>query len=145
MVLLYDGATTAGGPQTITSRSSTNYGATWTAAVQLSTTGSEATAPAIESTGNGDARAWYYQATGTDVDAWNVYYRRSTDGGLTWSTAVKLSDASSGAGYKSAAGFLEIYGDYGEMAITSAGKSIAVWGEGYSWTGPGGAWFNRQP
>ncbi len=38
----------------------------------------------------------------------------------------------------------KIYGDYGEMAITSAGRTIAVWGEGFSWTGPGGAWFNRQ-
>jgi hypothetical protein len=145
VVLLYDGATTAGGPQAIIARTSTNQGATWTAGVQLSTAGSETTAPAVESTGNGDVRAWYYQTTGTDVDAWNVFYRRSTDGGLTWSTAVKISDATSGAGYKSAAGFLEIYGDYGEMAITSAGKSIAVWGEGYSWTGPGGVWFNRQP
>jgi hypothetical protein len=145
LVLLYDGAIAAGGPQTITARTSTNRGATWTAGVQLSTTGSESTAPAVESTGNGDVRAWYYQTTGTDVDAWNVFYRRSTDGGLTWSTAVKISDATSGAGYKSAAGFLEVYGDYGEMAITSAGKSIAAWGEGYSWTGPGGVWFNRQP
>jgi hypothetical protein len=85
------------------------------------------------------------QTTGSDVDAWNVYYRRSTDGGATWSAAVDISDASSGAPYKSAAGFLEVYGDYGEMAITSAGKSIAVWGEGTSYTGPGGVWFNREP
>jgi hypothetical protein len=43
-----------------------------------------------------------------------------------------------------AAGFGEIYGDYGEMAVTSAGKTIAAWGEGYSYTGPGGTWFNVQ-
>jgi hypothetical protein len=30
------------------------------------------------------------------------------------------------------------------MAITDAGDSIAVWGEGYSYNGPGGTWFNRQ-
>jgi hypothetical protein len=30
------------------------------------------------------------------------------------------------------------------IAITDRGKTIAVWGEGFSWTGPGGVWFNRQ-
>ena len=145
VVLLCDGATTAGGLQTIAARSSTNKGVSWSAAVTLSAAGSEATAPAVESTGNGDVRAWYYQTTGADPDAWNVYYRRSTDGGATWATAIKLSDASSGAAYKSAAGFLEIYGDYGEMGITSTGKTIAIWGEGTSYDGPGGVWFNREP
>ena len=50
----------------------------------------------------------------------------------------------SGAAYKHADGFDEVYGDYGEIAITSAGKTIATWGEGLSWVGPGGVWFNRQ-
>lgn len=36
------------------------------------------------------------------------------------------------------------FGDYGEIAITSSGKTIATWGEGLSYNGPGGAWFNRQ-
>jgi hypothetical protein len=75
---------------------------------------------------------------------WNVWYRSSLDGGLTWSSPVKLSDATSGAGYKSAHGFDEVYGDYGEISITSSGKAIAAWGEGFSWTGPGGVWVNRQ-
>ena len=41
-------------------------------------------------------------------------------------------------------GFAEIYGDYGEIDVTSAGKTIATWGEGFSYTGPGGTWFNVQ-
>jgi hypothetical protein len=57
---------------------------------------------------------------------------------------VKISDATGGAAYKTAAGFGEVYGDYGELAITSAGKSIAIWGEGASYNGPGGVWINRQ-
>lgn len=145
VIFLYDGATSAGGLQTITARTSTNQGASWTAAVQLSATGNEATLPAIESRGTGDVRAWYAQTTGSNVDAWNTYYRSSTDGGLTWSTAVDISDATTGAPYQSAGGYLEVYGDYGEIAITSAGKTIAVWGEGNSYIGPGGVWFNRQP
>ena len=57
---------------------------------------------------------------------------------------VRISDAPGGAAYKTASGFLEVYGDYGEVAITSTGKTIAIWGEGLSYTGPGGVWFNRE-
>ena len=55
-----------------------------------------------------------------------------------------ISDVTAGAAYKHADGFDEVYGDYGEIAITSAGKTIATWGEGLSYAGPGGVWFNRQ-
>ena len=34
--------------------------------------------------------------------------------------------------------------DYGEIAVTNGGKTIAVWGEGFSWLGPGGVWINAQ-
>jgi hypothetical protein len=45
--------------------------------------------------------------------------------------------------YKRRRGFDEPYGDYGEIAITPAGETIAVWGESVSYFGPGGTWFNR--
>ncbi len=73
-----------------------------------------------------------------------IWYRSSADGGATWSAPVNISDAISGAAYKTAAGFQEFYGDYGEIAITNTGKTIGVWGEAFSYTGPGGTWFNRQ-
>jgi hypothetical protein len=146
VVLLYDGAATSGGLQTIQARRSSNNGVTWSGPVTLSKIGEESTAPAIESGAAGDVRAWYYQTSGGgNVDAWNVWYRSSKDGGATWTAPLKISDASAGAAYKTAAGFLEVYGDYGEMAITNTGKSIATWGEGLSYTGPGGVWINRQP
>jgi hypothetical protein len=145
VVLLYDGAVTAGGPQRIEARRSTDRGATWSAPVILSKAGENATSPAAESRGRGDVRAWWMETNGGNDDRWNVWYRRSADGGATWSAPVRLSDAGSGAAYKTPDGFLEVYGDYGEMAITSAGKTIAIWGEGLSWSGPGGAWFNREP
>ena len=144
LVYVYDGATTSGGKQSAFAKRSTDGGLTWSARVTLSAAGEQATSPAVESRGAGDVRAWYAQTNGGSHDAWNVWYRSSTDGGATWAAPVKLSDASTGAGYKTAAGFQEIYGDYGEAAITSAGKTIAVWGEGFSYTGPGGVWFNRQ-
>jgi hypothetical protein len=146
LVALYDGATTSGGLQTIEARRSTDGGRTWSAPVTISAGGEEATAPAVESRGNGDVRAWYQQTSGGgNVDAWNTWYRSSTDGGATWSAAVRISDAAGGAAYKTAAGYAEIYGDYGELAITNTGRSIAIWGEGASYTGSGGVWFNRQP
>jgi hypothetical protein len=145
LVYIYDQATATGGPQRIYVRTSTDAGATWTARVALSTSGENATTPAIELVGVGDARAWYMQTSNHGAPGtWNVWYRSSTDGGQTWSAPVKLSDATSGAGYKHPSGFDEVYGDYGEICITDSRKAIAVWGEGLSWNGPGGVWLNRQ-
>ncbi|MGH2634541.1 MAG: sialidase family protein [Actinomycetota bacterium] len=145
LVLLYDGATTDLGPQQIFARRSTDGGRTWSSRVALSVAGENATSPAVESRGDGDVRAWYMQTiNGDDPDAWNVFYRSSNNGGASWSAPVRISDVTSGAAYKHEDGFDEVYGDYGELAITSTGKTIATWGEGLSWAGPGGVWFNRQ-
>jgi hypothetical protein len=77
--------------------------------------------------------------------AWNIWTRQSTDGGQTWSAPVDVSDASSGATYKTAAGFSSPYGDYSGIGITTGGKTVSVGGEGASFgTGPGSIWFNRQ-
>jgi hypothetical protein len=145
VVALYDGADAAGGLQTIRVQRSADGGRTWTAPSTISAAGEESVTPAVESRATGDVRAWYYQTSGGgNVDAWNVWYRSSTDGGATWSAPVNISDAGGGAAYKTAAGFGEVYGDYGEIAITNTGKTIAIWGEGASYTGPGGCWVNRQ-
>ena len=143
-MLLYDGATVSGGNGTIYAQRSSDGGATWSGKVALSTAGEMGDFPSVEMGGTSDVRAWYMQTNGDNFDAWNVWYRSSTDGGATWTAPVKISDVTSGAPYKTANGFLEPYGDYGETAITSAGKTIATWGEGNSYTGPGGVWVNRQ-
>jgi BNR repeat-like domain len=145
VVLLYDGATTEGGLQRTYAKRSSNAGVSWSAAVAISRSGENSTAPAVESGASGDVRAFYYETSGGgNDDAWNVWYRSSVDGGATWTAPLKISDAPGGAAYKTPAGFLEVYGDYGEIAITNAGKAIGTWGEGISWTGPGGAWINIQ-
>ena len=145
LTLAYDAPTTAYGLQRIYTRRSTDGGKTWSSRTPVSTDGEMAVAPAMESAGHGDVRMFYFQtANGGDVDAWNVWYRSSTDGGASWSPPVKISDATSGAVYKTADGFREPYGDYGEMGITSRGKTVAAWGEGRSYIGPGGVWVNRQ-
>ena len=145
LVYAYEGATVAYGPQRIYVSRSADEGRTWSPRIALSTEGENATQPRIASIGNGDIRLWYMQTSdGDNPNKWNVWYRSSTDGGATWSVRQKLSDATSGAGYKTAEGFKEVYGDYGEIAITSTGKTFAAWGEAFSYLGPGGTWFNLQ-
>jgi hypothetical protein len=146
LVFAFEGPATTGGPQQVFVSTSSDEGATWSAPEALSVAGEDATGPRLASTGGGDVRIWYMQtAGGDDPDAWNVWYRSSSNGGRTWSAPVKIDDAPAGAaGYVSGDGFAEIYGDYGEIGVTSGGRTVAVWGEGFSYTGPGGTWFNIQ-
>jgi hypothetical protein len=145
LVFAYEGPTTDAGPQRVYVSTSTNAGRTWSPGVPLSVNGENATQPRLASSGGGNVRIWYMQTAGHDPDAWNVWYRSSSNGGASWSSPVKISDASAGAaGYIGEDGFGEIYGDYGEIAVTNTGKTVAIWGEGFSYTGPGGSWFNIQ-
>jgi BNR repeat-like domain len=146
LVFAFEGPATTGGPQRVLVSTSSDEGATWSAPTALSVAGEDATGPRLASSGSGDVRVWYMQtADADDPDAWNVWYRSSSNGGRTWSSPVKIDDAPAGAAaYVYQDGFGEIYGDYGEIAITSAGKTIATWGEGLSYNGPGGTWFNVQ-
>jgi hypothetical protein len=141
LVIVYSGASDPGGPRTVYARTSTDGGDTWSERVRLSPVDVNAAFAAAAGTGNGDVRVYFAdQRTGR----WNVWYRTSKDLGASWSKAVKISDATSGTAYKNAKGFIEFYGDYGEIAITGRGKTVAVWGEGPSYLGPGGVWFNRE-
>ena len=98
--------------------------------------------PMIVAAGDGDVRiAWMDNRTGQ----WNTWYRRSTDGGLTWSDARRLSDLPGGAPYKSPQGFGFPYGDYGQLAIGARGRTHAIWGEGPSYNGPGRRLVHQQP
>ena len=145
LVFAYEGPTTDGGPQRVYVSTSTDGGRTWSTGTPLSVAGENATGPRLASSGGGDVRIWYMQTARHDPDAWNVWYRSSSNGGASWSAPVKISDAPAGAaGYVNANGFGEVYGDYGEIAVTDKGKTVAIWGEGFSYTGPGGSWFNIQ-
>jgi hypothetical protein len=147
LVFAYEGPKTAGGPQRIYVSTSTDGGRSWSAGAPLSVAGENATGPRLASSGDGNVRVWYMQtADGDNPDAWNVWYRSSSNGGR-WSSPVKIDDAAAGDGnpaYINANGFDEIYGDYGEIAVTNTGKTFATWGEGFSYTGLGGTWFNVQ-
>jgi hypothetical protein len=141
LVIVYNGAAEPLGPRTVYARSSTDGGLTWSDRVQISKTGVNAAFPAAVGFGDDEARVWFMdQRTGR----WNVRYTTSSDLGATWSAPVRISDARRGTAYIDRDGFLEAYGDYGEIAITSEGRTIGVWGEGPSYNGPGGVWFNVE-
>ncbi len=63
--------------------------------------------------------------------AWNTWYARSADGGVTWSAAVRLSDRGGGAKYKHRYGYDFPFGDYLGLAVDSQGVNHAIWGEGF--------------
>jgi hypothetical protein len=143
------------GPQRMYFARSTD-GETWSTAVDISPapTGTNNVFPALVATGDGDVRvAWQddrngFDAGGDDPAArWNTYYRHSLDGGLSWSAETKLSAFVAGYTYKLAVpadGYLQPYGDYFELDINAAGKTVAIWGEGNSYVGPGNVWYARE-
>ena len=110
--------------------------------IELANGAANASFPAVAGGAGGVFRLHYAD---NRTGAWNTCYRSSTDGGQTWSAEADISDADTGATYKTAAGFASDYGDYGAIDVTNTGKTVAVWGEGASFSGgPGGIWFNRQ-
>jgi hypothetical protein len=144
LVLVYNGAVLPKQPQRVFVRRSTDGGVTWSSRAELSGAPGSANGafPAVVGVDGGDFRVWYMDDR-NGPNAWNVWYRRSEDGGRTWLPETRLSNAASGAPYKTPAGFAHPYGDYGGIAVTSLGVTVAIWGEGTSFAGPGGTWSSR--
>ena len=143
-------------PQRVYFSRSTNGGQTWSAKASVSTaaTGIDHVFPALVAGAGGDVRiGWMDDRNGPDSGSspdarWNTWYRSSANGGTTWSAETQVSAYVAGYGYKLNTpddGYLQPYGDYFEMAINNAGDTVAAWGEGFSYTGPGNIWFARQP
>lgn len=78
---------------------STDKGATWGAAVNLSNNGLISYNPAIAVSGDFVHVVWY----GSGVRYFEEYYKRSTDGGITWGETIQLSDTSGKAAHCSIA------------------------------------------
>ena len=146
VVLAYNAGNSVGGAQRMYVRYSTDQGNTWSARQEVSDPGALVNNgfPAL-ATGNsaGDFRLIWQDDRNGPTTAWNTWYRTSSNGGATWSTPIRLSDAVSGAPYKSAAGYKFPYGDYLEMSVDGTGRNHFLWGAGDSYTGPGGTWYTR--
>ncbi|MEA2509351.1 MAG: hypothetical protein QOG21_1433, partial [Actinomycetota bacterium] len=135
---------------------STNRARTWIGRSEPSPApaGANNLFPAIAARGDGDVRiAWMDDRNGFDGGGgdqgarWNTYYRESTSGGRTWSPETQLSHFVKGYDYQfppPREGFLQPYGDYFEIDIDGAGRTHAIWGEGFSYAGPGNVWYAQS-
>ena len=136
------GPDAADGEQIWTTTSS-DRGDSWSEPQAVSPAGSVIAAfPTIVGTGEGDFRVmWTDDRNGADTQTnWNIYVSASSDGGATWSEGKDISDGT-GFEYQHPEGFDYFYGDYGDVQITSEGKTAAIWGEGLNHNGPGTTWI----
>jgi len=144
--LQYNASNLDGAPQSLYVRVSGN-GVDWGERVLISPPSGNVLAgfPALASGAEpGDFRvAWMDDRNGSK-EAFNVWYRQTSDGGLSWSEAVRLSAAKEGAPYKTAGGFAFPYGDYLEIGVDGDGATHAIWGEGVSYVDKGGTWYARS-
>jgi hypothetical protein len=132
------------GPKSLYVRTSTD-GVSWSAPRLVNALG-DSNMPAIAAGGTAGDFRLVWQDNRSGANAWNTWFARSTDGGVTWSAPVRLSNLGSGAPYKSAAGYTFPFGDYGGLAVDAAGTNYAIWGEGngiYTGGGTGGSWWTR--
>jgi len=145
LMLAYHAGDASGAPQRLYVRSSLD-GLTWGPRVEVgAASGSVNHAfPALAAGPEpGDFRLAFQDDRNGSRNAWNTWYRRTTNAGASWSNPARISDLGAGAAYKSAAGYRFPYGDYFEIAVDGEGEAHAIWGEGQSYDGPGGSWYTR--
>jgi hypothetical protein len=132
------------GPERMYFAKSTDRGETWTARqeVSLAPQGSGHAFPAIALGGtSGDVRISWMDSR--NAPWWNAYYRRSADGGATWSAEQDISTPASGLSYITEQGFSYPFGDYYELEVDSRGTTHVIMGQGLNWNSPGSIWYTR--
>ena len=115
--VLWNAGSVDGGPERIYYSTSTDQGNTWSprADVSLASAGVNHAFPSVAAGAAGDIRTtWMDQR---NEPHWNVYYRTSTNGGLSWSGETVLSSFVVGYSYIFADGFRFPFGDYFDMDI----------------------------
>jgi hypothetical protein len=123
---------------------SSDNGTAWSTPVLVNSRGDSNFPQIAAGPAPGDFRlAWQDNRTG----AFNTWYTTSANGGASWSPQVKLSDRTSGAPYKSPAGYTFPDGDYFGIAVSSTGITYAIWGEadGSSIYCCGDTWYTHGP
>lgn len=146
LMIAYNANNTPDAPEQIYLRTSAD-GVTWSARQQISVASASVnnSFPAVTAhpTTPGDFRVGWQDDRIQSQTGWNTWYKRTTNGGSTWTTDIRLSDQATGAPYKTANGYAFPYGDYFELAVGPDGRNQVIWGEGTSYSGPGGCWFTR--
>ena len=147
LMIVYHVNSTPGVPEQMYVRTSLD-GITWSARQQISVPSASVhnafPAVAAHPTIANDFRVTWQDDRIQSQTGWNTWYRRTTNGGSSWSSPdVRVSDLATGAPYKTANGYAFPYGDYHELSAGPDGKSHVIWGAGASYTGPGGTWYTR--
>ena len=89
----------------------------------------------------GDVRiAWMDKRTG----AWNVFFRKSVDGGVDFSQTVRVSGYVPGYSYLTPKGFKLPYGDYFQLTVDPQNQTQMDFGEGPNYQGPGNIWASHS-
>ena len=131
-------------PERIFFSRSTDHGRTYSQRVDISGApgGSEHCFPAIAvGQTSGDVRlGWTDKRTGL----WNVFFRKSADGGTHLSRVVRISSFVPGYAYLTPAGFRLPYGDYISMAVDANNQTQMAFGEAPSYQGPGNQWVSHS-
>jgi hypothetical protein len=141
MVVAYTLSSVANGPKSLYVRRSDD-GVTWSAPRLVNDEGDSNVPQIANGPSSGDFRlAWQDDRTG----AFNTWYIASHDAGSSWSTQARLSNRTSGAAYKSPAGYTFTDGDYFGIAVSSTGVTHAIWGEsdGSSLYCCGDVWYTK--
>jgi hypothetical protein len=89
----------------------------------------------------GDVRLGW---TDTRTGLWNVFFRKSLDGGRHLSRVVRISSFVPGYPYLTPAGFRLPYGDYISMAVDGNNQTYMAFGEAPSYQGPGNQWVSHS-
>jgi len=120
-----------------------NDGVRWSVPSVVNTLGNSTSPAIVAGEDAGDFRlVWQDNRNGSK--AWNTWFARTTDGGLSWSDPVRLSDRGSGAPYKRSAGYDFPFGDYLGLSVDSQGADFVIWGEGEHVYYPGGTWWTHD-
>jgi hypothetical protein len=89
----------------------------------------------------GDVRiGWMDRRTGE----WNLFYRKSSDGGKDFSQTIRISSFVPGYPYLTPAGYGSPYGDYFSMVVDVNNQTQMAFGEAPSYQGPGNQWVSHS-
>lgn len=130
-------------PQQLWFATSTN-GVTWSAPQQISVANAAVGNGFPQITAGptpGDFRVTWQDDR--DGGLWNTWFKRTLDGGATWSADVRLSNMASSGAYKQVGSYGFVFGDYNGMAVDQWGTNHVIWGEGYNYNGPGNTWYTK--
>ena len=137
MVVVWADGRTSSNARIYYSRSTDN-GATWSAAAQLAPPGVANTyqvEPWVRPTRPGTFHAiWYDDRENPNTSIFNIYYSQSTDDGATWSTAVRISTATTDLRIGIPSSYARAAGDYINVTA-SHGNVYGVWTDTRSGTG----------